>query len=373
MRSPAGTAKEEATPRSAPQPWEWLPEKDGKRRALGGDRQAGGRLALAGTMPPFPAADRRAALLRIAPPVTLTAFGLVLLSAALHVAWNTLARAKRDEPLLSWLLATAGAVVLVPPFVLSWLQGAAPLAREVVGFAALSGAVETVAFLALTAGYRTSDLSLIYPLSRGLAPVLAAAAGAFVASERIDGGELLAVAVVLAGAAWLAFMSPSAPASSVASSGATSSGAPASARRWRGVGFAALCACGVAGYHLSDRAALHHASQPDTWCYFLVMQLFLVGFMSLWLLARRELTLVALRRAVPLVPRMLLGGALMQSGYWLVLLALKQGASSLVVATRNLGIPMSLAVGALLFHERVDARRWCAALLITAGVLLLAN
>lgn len=152
MRSPAGTAKEEATPRSAPQPWEWLPEKDGKRRALGGDRQAGGRLALAGTMPPFPAADRRAALLRIAPPVTLTAFGLVLLSAALHVAWNTLARAKRDEPLLSWLLATAGAVVLVPPFVLSWLQGAAPLAREVVGFAALSGAVETVAFLALTAG-----------------------------------------------------------------------------------------------------------------------------------------------------------------------------------------------------------------------------
>ncbi len=319
--------------------------------------------------PPFARPIRRATLQRIAPPVTLAAVSLVLLSAALHVAWNTLARAKRDEPLLSWLLATAGVVVLVPPVIVRWLQGAAPLAGEVVGFAALSGAVETVAFLALTAGYRTSDLSLIYPLSRGLAPVLAAAAGAFVASERIGGSERLAIAVVLAGATWLAFMSPPARATGAAAAQAATAGAA----RWRGVGFATLCACGVAGYHLFDRAALHHASQPDTWCYFLVMQLFLVGFMSAWLLVRRELTLVALRRVVPLVPRMLLGGALMQSGYWLVLLALKQGASSLVVATRNLGIPMSLAVGALLFHERVDARRWCAALLITAGVLLLAT
>lgn len=298
--------------------------------------------------------------------MTAAAFGLVLLSAALHVAWNTLARSRRDEPLLSWLLATAGAVVLVPPFVVRWLQGAPPLAREVVGFAALSGVVETVAFLALTAGYRASDLSLIYPLSRGLAPVLAAAAGTFVASERIGAGELGAIAVVLAGAAWLAFLRPRGAASEAAA------GATARASRWRGVGFAALCACGVAGYHLSDRAALHHSSQPDTWSYFLVMQLFLVGFISAWLIVRRELTGAALRRVVPLVPRMLLGGALMQSGYWLVLLALKQGASSLVVATRNLGIPLSLAVGALLFHERVDARRWSAALLITAGVLLLA-
>ncbi len=293
--------------------------------------------------------------------MTATAFGLVLLSAALHVAWNTIARSKREEPLLSWLLATAGAVVLLPLVCMRWLQGAAPLAPEVIGNAALSGAFETVAFLALTAGYRASDLSLIYPLSRGLAPVLAAGVGTFVATEQVSRSALGAIGVVLAGATWLALAS-------------TRSGGRllTPAARWRGVGFAALCACGVAGYHLSDRGALHHPSQPDTWSYFLVMQLFLVGFMSLWLIARRELTLVALRRVVPLVPRMLLGGALMQSGYWLVLLALKQGASSLVVATRNLGIPMSLAVGALLFHEKVDACRWCAALLITAGVLWMA-
>jgi len=289
--------------------------------------------------------------------VTAAAFGLVLLSAALHVAWNTLARSQRSEPLNAWLLATAGAIVLLPPFVIRGMQGAAPLAPEVVGYAALSGAIETVAFLALTAGYRASDLSLIYPLSRGLAPVIAAAFGAVAASERIGAGDVGAITVILAGAAWLAL-------------DATRS--MTGAARTSGVKWSLLSACSVAGYHLSDRAALNHSSQPDTWRYFFVMQLCLVLFTSAWLVARRTLTVAALKRVAPLAGRSLVGGAVMQAGYWLVLLALKQGASSLVVATRNLGIPMSLAVGALLFHERVDGRRWAAGLLITGGVLLLA-
>jgi drug/metabolite transporter (DMT)-like permease len=289
--------------------------------------------------------------------VTAAAFGLVLLSAALHVAWNTIARSQRSEPLNAWLLATAGVIVLLPPFLIRGLQGAAPLAPEVLGYAALSGAIETVAFLALTAGYRTSDLSLIYPLSRGLAPVVAAAVGAFAASDHVSRGELGSIGVILAGAAWLALH---------ATSGLSG------AARTSGIKWSFVSACSVAGYHLSDRAALNHASQPDTWRYFFTMQLFLVLFTSTWLLARRVLTREALKRVAPLAGRALIGGAVMQVGYWLVLLALKQGASSLVVATRNLGIPMSLAVGALLFHERVDGRRWAAGLLITGGVLLLA-
>lgn len=287
----------------------------------------------------------------------LAAFGGVVLSAVLHVAWNCIARSQRAEPLSAWLLATAGALVIVPPAAACWIGGAGALAPAVVGWAALAGAIETVAFVALTSGYRASDLSLVYPLSRGLAPLVAAAAGGVSAGERVGARELGAMAVVLAGAAWLA-----------ASAGRTLG----PAARSSGVRWAALSAASVAGYHVCDRAALAHPSQPATWPYFLVMQLFLVAFLSAWLLARRELTRAAVRRVAPLVRRVVLGGVLMQGGYWLVLLALEQGASSLVVATRNLGIPLSLAAGALLFHERVDARRWTAALLITGGVLLLA-
>ncbi|MBM4015883.1 MAG: hypothetical protein FJ293_13090 [Planctomycetes bacterium] len=288
----------------------------------------------------------------------LTTFALVLLSAALHVAWNSLARSQRHEPLSAWLLASAGVVVLLPPFAWSACAGTAAVAPEVVGYAALSGVIETVAFLALTAGYRESDLSLVYPLSRGLAPVVAAAVGVVAASERIGLRAAAAIGVVLAGAVWLA---------------ATATRALDGAARWRGVKWSLLSACAVAGYHLSDRAALRHPSAPDTWTYFLLMQLFLVLFMSAWLMARRVLTRVALARVAPLLPRMLLGGLLMQGGYWLVLLALKQGASSLVVATRNLGIPLSLLVGALWFREPVDRPRWLAATVLTAGILLLAT
>ena len=69
--------------------------------------------------------------------------------------------------------------------------------------AAGSGLVELAYFHALSAAYRRGDVSSVYPVARGTAPVLAALAGIALLGERLTPLQAAGVAVLLAGI-WLA-------------------------------------------------------------------------------------------------------------------------------------------------------------------------
>ena len=116
------------------------------------------------------------------PRLTLPALALALGSAALHAAWNLLVARARD------VQAAAAAtfvlsVVIAAPFAVIWWS-AEP---SVWPYALASTLLETVYVVALAYAYRTAELSFVYPLTRGLAPVLALGASVACSAMRRRG------------------------------------------------------------------------------------------------------------------------------------------------------------------------------------------
>ena len=95
------------------------------------------------------------------------ALALALGAAALHALWNLLLAREEDTEAATAIALLTVVIVLILPAALTWRVEAAAV-PYVVGSAALE-----LAYFALLAGaYRRHELSLVYPVARGLAPVL---------------------------------------------------------------------------------------------------------------------------------------------------------------------------------------------------------
>ena len=115
----------------------------------------------------------------------LTAFLAVLLAAATHATWNLYAKRAAGSSHFVWLYSM-GSVLVYSPIVL-WIVLVDRPQFELRHWIALSAtAVLHLCYsLVLQAGYRASDLSLVYPLARGSGPLLSFFAAALLLGERI--------------------------------------------------------------------------------------------------------------------------------------------------------------------------------------------
>ena len=97
----------------------------------------------------------------------LSAPALTLAAAALNAGWNVLLAGRRDVRAATTVALVLSVLVFAPLAAVTWRveASAAP-------WIAASAALELAYFFLLTAAYRASDVSLVYPLARGIAPVL---------------------------------------------------------------------------------------------------------------------------------------------------------------------------------------------------------
>ena len=91
----------------------------------------------------------------------------VLTSAALHALWNALVAGARDTHVTTAVALTAGALLFAIPAVLTWDVDA-----QAWPYIAASAALELVYFVLLAAAYSRADYTFVYPIARGVAPVL---------------------------------------------------------------------------------------------------------------------------------------------------------------------------------------------------------
>ena len=99
--------------------------------------------------------------------VTLAVLGAALL----HAAWNAILKAGRDPLLDTALVAFAGSALALP-----LLAFVAPPEPSSWPYIAASVTVHLGYYTALAGAYRAGDLSHGYPIMRGMAPLLTAAA-----------------------------------------------------------------------------------------------------------------------------------------------------------------------------------------------------
>jgi uncharacterized membrane protein len=125
---------------------------------------------------------------------------IVVLSAVLHVAWNIRLKTAGDPLRAATIGMLAATAVIVPIGFVAWLAtGQRELPIEGIVLGLVSGVIEAAYFILLSAAYRRGDLSVVYPIARGTAPLLAVAIGVGLLGERLGAAGSLGVIALLVG------------------------------------------------------------------------------------------------------------------------------------------------------------------------------
>jgi drug/metabolite transporter (DMT)-like permease len=123
----------------------------------------------------------------------------VLFAALLHAAWNALVKSGRDAFLDTVLVACGAALVAAATLPFLPLPAAASWPCL-----AASALVRIAYFALIAASYRSGDLSYLYPLMRGAAPLLTALFAGFFIAEQLGWGAWSGVLLLSAGILLLA-------------------------------------------------------------------------------------------------------------------------------------------------------------------------
>ena len=125
---------------------------------------------------------------------------LVLVAAVLHAGWNVLLKTSGDTLTTAVRLQAIGTAVLLPIGVVAWVANGSPAVSGLaIGIALVSAVFEAAYFILLASAYRRGPLSLVYPLARGSAPLVAVAIGLVLLGERLAPLAMAGVACLLVG------------------------------------------------------------------------------------------------------------------------------------------------------------------------------
>jgi drug/metabolite transporter (DMT)-like permease len=264
----------------------------------------------------------------------------VLGSAALHALWNWLIADTRDSHATAAVALATAAVAFAPAAVLTWDVEAAAWP-----YIAVSAALELAYFALLAAAYERADLSFVYPIARGAAPVLVLVVSLVALGAAVSAGEAAGVLAIAAGVLLV-----------------------------RGVGAGAahgglmlalgVAAC-IAGYTLVDDEGIRHAA---AFGYLEAVMLIVAPLYAASVAVARGAG--ALRTAA--TPRAAAAGLAMFAAYALALAALETAEAAPVAALRETSVVMATAAAAILAREYVPPRRFAGAVIVVAGVALIA-
>jgi drug/metabolite transporter (DMT)-like permease len=98
--------------------------------------------------------------------MTLLSLALLVFAAGLHALSNALIKSSRDKLAFTWWMLTANAIIGLP--LIFFVGQPQPIGWLII---LVSGLIEAVYFITLTRAYALGDLSQVYPLARGSAPL----------------------------------------------------------------------------------------------------------------------------------------------------------------------------------------------------------
>ena len=257
----------------------------------------------------------------------------------MHALWNLLLARARD-PEAATAVALLVAIVAFAPvtaltFDADW--GVWP-------FTIGTGALQLVYFVLLATAYRLHSLSVVYPVARGVAPVLVLLGGIAVLGKGTSAGQVLGVLLVGAGVLLVRGIGRRAEAG--------------------GIAFGLAIATIIAAYTLVDKHGLRHAA-PITY-----LELSMIGPTFLYAGAIAK---IKGRRALQdaFSPAIVVAGLATFGAYALVLAALQRASAASVAAVRETSVVITALFAGAVLREHVSRARLAGAALVAGGVALL--
>jgi drug/metabolite transporter (DMT)-like permease len=265
----------------------------------------------------------------------------------MHAGWNAMLKGSSDVLLkTAAIVAAAGAVtapfafVVPPPAPASWPYLAASIVTHVAYY-----------FFMIKA-YRIGDLTLAYPLMRGVAPLITAVLGIAFLGEAPAPMAWAGIALISAGVIALSWRP-----------GPAATGH----HQGRAVGFALANAGVIAAYTIIDGIGARLSG--NAWSY--IVWLFVLDGVpfTVWILATRRRAFVEFVVSQP--GRSMIAGALSAGAYAISVWAMTRAPVALVAALRETSVLFAALIGAGALRERLGLRKWSAIAAVVAGAAAL--
>ena len=270
---------------------------------------------------------------------------MVLAGALLHASWNAILKAQKDQLSASGLVAVGAGIVAVP--LMLFLPQPAPAAVPYI----VASAIIHVGYFALVGyAYRTADLGVAYPLTRGSAPVFTALIAYLLIGETLGLNGWLAVLLIAAGIVTLS-------ADALIRGGLSAKTAAA----------AFANAAVIVTYTLVDGFGARAAGSGIAYGAWMIAGT--GALVALLVLAiRPRIAFEEARKGWRLA---LIAGALALGSYGIALWAMTLAPIGLVAALRETSVLFAAIMGAYFFREPFGPKRWIALALIVGGIVLL--
>ena len=288
--------------------------------------------------------------------MTAFALGLVLLSALCHATWNLLLKRAGRQEVFAWALLISTSILLLPLGVALLLLN--PIAGPGYWFVLVSAGLQAFYFVMLGRAYSRGDLGLVYPIARGIGPMLVPVLAVVLLGERVALPAVIGIALIVVGiyvVSWWGRLRQ------------------ILARPWAllrdaGVRYAIVTGMTITVYSLVDKRAVEHV-QPFLYMYLLTI------------VSAVALAPYILRRYGPALVReewasnaraIVVAGLLFFVAYGLALTAFSLSQVSYVAPAREVGIVFGVLLGMVVLKEQSGAGRLLGAVLVVAGMGLIA-
>lgn len=276
--------------------------------------------------------------------MSIEIIAMVLLGAMLHASWNLLAKinaGRAGDAVVVGIAAGIPAAIAIPwtglPNPAAWPQVVASAVIHIAYFRVLAGA------------YRGGDLSVAYPLMRGVPPLLVCFLSAALFGEILSLLSWMGVLILVFGILSLGL-----------------EGLRRGALRGGSARFVAMQIGIIVTYTLVDASGVRASGNPFAYIawQFALTAVVLVPF------ARDSLRPFS---SAGWQPRLvvLAGGTFTVGSYGIALWAMTHAPVAMVAALRETSILFGAAFGAVFLGERFGARRWIAVALVLVGIVTL--
>ncbi len=269
-----------------------------------------------------------------------SALAFALGAAGLHALWNLLLARAPDVESATAVALVVAEVCFAPVAIVVW-----HVDLRVWPWLLGSGLFEIAYFTLLATAYRRAPLSVVYPVARGGAPVIVLVVGVLALGRATSWNQAVAVLLVVAGVVAVRGIRRADPLAFV---------------------FGVAIAFCIAGYTLIDKQGVKHAAPVP------YLELSMLGPAIVYSGAVLRVKGAGAARAAFGTATVIAGLATF-AAYALVLAALQRASAASVAAVRETSVVVAAALAAVVLKERVGPARLLGALLVVAGVAVLAR